>query len=199
VGLHHVITSLKEAGYINPSTNDMRVVELPTLNDENGGALAQALLEGESVRTDDIASASQCIAAEANGVPYYIHQIVDDLASKNLTADESTVRNIVKERISDPQDSWELGHFFERLNQYYRSDDLPTVNALFDAVAARAEGLGTTELIELVAAQTNTSSDDAVRRLLLLLKRDHYFIQDGEARYHFKLHLVARAWIARRA
>ena len=45
IGLHHVVTALREEGYVNSPVNDMRTVEVPPLDDGHAEALAKALIQ----------------------------------------------------------------------------------------------------------------------------------------------------------
>ncbi|MGL5033463.1 MAG: hypothetical protein ACRC6M_06640, partial [Microcystaceae cyanobacterium] len=49
IGLHHVLTKLKKAGYSNAPINDMETIEVPPLDRENAIELTIALLSGEKI------------------------------------------------------------------------------------------------------------------------------------------------------
>ena len=194
IGLHHVLTALRNAGYVNPSTNDMKTVEVGPLDRADAERLAIELLKGESVPTPDPTLAAQVIAQEAEGVPYYIHHIVDDLATTRQAASPKIIRSLVAEHLRDPQDSWELRHYFERLPRYYSQADAPLAHVILDLLAHGKQPFSVDVLFQQVQAHVKTNDIENTRTLLRLLQRDHYVIQNGDGTFQFRLRLIQRAW-----
>ena len=80
VGLHHVLSSLKEEdGYAGSPVNDMYAIEVPPLEEKYAIVLAQALIEGEKLPTEDLESTLDAITAVSDRIPFYIHHIVRHL------------------------------------------------------------------------------------------------------------------------
>jgi hypothetical protein len=77
IGLHHVLTSLKQTGYINAPTNDMHTVDVPPLSDTDASDLARQLLDGENIQPNEPEQTAQTIAGAVDNHPFYIHHIVD--------------------------------------------------------------------------------------------------------------------------
>ncbi len=198
VGLHHVLSALRTAGYVNPSTNDMKTVEVGPLEVGDAEHLAIELLKGEGVQAPDLSLAARVIAEEADNVPYYIHHIVDDLASRRQTASAEVIRAMVAGRLRDPQDSWELRHYFERIPRYYREGDSPLAYLILDSLAHSDQPLSLDALFQQVQARIKTNDAEPTRNLLRLLQRDHYVIQNSDNTFQFRLRLIRRGWTIQR-
>lgn len=198
VGLHHVLTALRNAGYINPSTNDMKTVEVGPLAVADAENLTIELLKGEAVPTPDIKLAARVIAEEAGSVPYYIHHIVDDLATNRQSASPEAIRTLVTGRLRDPQDSWELRHYFERIPRYYRETDSALAYLILDTLAHSDKPLDLDAIFQRVQARITTNDAEPTRHLLRLLQRDHYVIQNGDNTFQFRLKLIQRGWCIQR-
>jgi hypothetical protein len=194
VGLHHVIYALKNAGHINPSTNDMKTVEVMPLSVADAEGLAAALLKGEGVQATDRNLIARMIATETDGVPYYIHHVVDDMAATQQAGTEDNIRKLVENRLRDPQDSWELQHYYDRVPRYYAEEDVPIAYAILDALADVGKEADVEALFKIVKARVKLRDLEAARRLLRLLQRDHYVVQTLEDKFQFRLNLIRRAW-----
>jgi hypothetical protein len=199
VGLHHVLTALRKAGYTNPSTNDMFAVEVLPLEELDAEKLARNLLNGEQIQCSDLAAVANAISIEANCVPFFIHHLVEDVASQHLRATPEAITNIADERLRDPQDSWHLRHFVERVEQYYPAGDAKLAYAVLDALAVECKGLAFDDLFGRVKARVVTEDADALRGMLALLQRDHYLVHSAGGKFSFRLPLVGKAWRIHRA
>src|SRR5207244_1709762 len=82
IGLHNVLTSLKRAGYANDPTNDMLTIDVPPLDPTHARQLASKLLNGEGIRVREPEAVIQAIADRVDGIPYFIHHVVDQLAQR---------------------------------------------------------------------------------------------------------------------
>ncbi|MFT5129385.1 MAG: hypothetical protein ACI8W8_003007 [Rhodothermales bacterium] len=80
VGLHHVIESLKKAGYASQPTNDMEKVPIGPLSSQDSLALSLRLLEAEGLSAENIDTIAAIIALKADFVPFYIERIITRLA-----------------------------------------------------------------------------------------------------------------------
>ena len=198
IGLHHVLAALRTAGYINPSTNDMKTVEVEPLAPPDARQLAAALLQGEELAVAQPGAAATAIADEASNVPYYIHHIVDDLATQGMPVEPTVIHELVERRLRDPQDAWELRHYLERVPRYYQKELAPLANRVLDLLAHAEEPMGFSRLSQLLEGQGATPGVETIRELLRLLQRDHYVVQDAQNGYRFRLPLIQRAWRTQR-
>src|SRR5262249_54143902 len=79
IGLHHVLATINAAHIASAPVNDMFTVEVTPLAPSDAERLARALIEGEQLKTSDIAEAAETIADEADCFAFYIHHIVAGL------------------------------------------------------------------------------------------------------------------------
>jgi AAA+ ATPase superfamily predicted ATPase len=140
IGLHHVISKLKDAGYNNAPTNDMYTWDLQPLDSDDAINLAQRLLEGENVATTDRSAVATEISQQVDRIPFYIHHSI--LKLKSLC--QSISPNIVKEQIDialcDPK-PWDMDHYQDRIKTYYRDDSQKIALAILDTLAMESNGL----------------------------------------------------------
>ena len=66
IGLHHVITSLKDKKYGNAPLNDTASIDVPPLAPGDAAKLAALLVEGEGLTAHDLAKTAGSIAHEAD-------------------------------------------------------------------------------------------------------------------------------------
>ena len=105
VGIHQVIGSLRKHGYANDPTNDMRTIEVPPLEPDDGSRLAGLLLEGEGVKVvGDPGEVGREVSAAAGHIPYYIHWLVSRIRNAEIAIDSHGVRRSLLELIADPND-----------------------------------------------------------------------------------------------
>lgn len=117
IGLHHVVRSLKEANYANAPVNDMAKVEVPPLAGEDAALLASELLKGEEIQVMHEADTAAKIAAESDGVPFFIHHIVRALRNRGGEVSTADVGAVVVGQLTDANDPWELlerDHYLKR-------------------------------------------------------------------------------------
>ena len=206
IGLHHVTTALREAGHANDATNDMRSVEVPELSVEDAAFLARELLKGEELACDDPQATARQLAEEVDCIPFYVHWVVASLKDRGDVASGDLVSQVVSEALVDPQDPWHLGHYRDRLKEYYGQERLPVVLALLDDLSLAPGALALDELASRVAVRVTPDSGETAARILggdrellrgilLLLQRDHYLRQQPEdGSYRFRFPLIARWW-----
>ena len=191
IGLHHVITSLKNAGYSNAPTNDMRKIDVPPLLPEDAQTLALKLLKGEEIETDTPKQLAGEIAEAVDNCPYYIHHVVDALRLQP----ERPVGDIMSECLIASNDPWDLRHYRERIDTYYPGTE-QTVLDLLDILAATDAPLAFDEVFNrLKSRRTATDVEsETVREVLRLLREDHYITLNTESRYGFQFSVVQRWW-----
>ena len=206
IGLHHVVTSLREAGHANDATNDMKTVEVSALADCDAVDLAKKLLIGESIECEDGETTAGAIAKSVDQLPFYIQSIVSEMVSIQGKINASTVTGIVQDALVDDQDRWHLQHFYDRIPEYYGSDRVPIVHAILDELAVTAGSLALAELIDRLKVSLAPDSSNyagsilggnstPVIDLLRLLRRDHYVTQNSEdGSFQFRGTVLKRWW-----
>jgi hypothetical protein len=193
IGLHHVISSLKQAGYANAPTNDMYIEELPPLSLTDAQKLALKLLAGEEIPTDDIQGTAKAIAKAVDGIPYYIHHVVDRLKWTYGKANPAIISKFVDACLTDSLDRWDMSHYRQRIDVYYESDKRPFVLNLLDILAVANQPLQSNDLFNRLKSHVETEDSEMVRDVLTLLQRDHYVIQKSDG-YRFRFPLIGRYW-----
>jgi len=138
VGLHHVLTSLKEKSYANSPVNDMATVDVPPLAPNDAVSLALLLIDGESLPSPDKSAAAAAIAREADCFAFYIHHIVRGLKIMEWDASPENVAKVVASHLIDANDTWELLHYRERIATYYPNHE-KEVSLILDELAAQKD------------------------------------------------------------
>ena len=206
IGLHHVITALKEVGHNNDATNDMRIVEVQPLTEADAQHLALCLLEGEELECSNTEETAREIALLVDRIAFYIHYVVSELKYRGDAADIELARKIVSDALVEPQDPWHLQHYRERLDEYYGQDLLPIVLNMLDELTVEANALSFDELNSRLAACLSPEENDIVkkilsgdrellRRIIMSLQRDHYVeCRSEDGYYRFRFPLIQRWW-----
>jgi hypothetical protein len=193
IGLHHVIEALRDGGYSNPAINDLEPIDVPPLAPEDAQNLARQLIEGEALKSTDLAESARVVADETGNFPFYLQSVVLRLSIDGLSADPADVRRVVKESLRADRDPWQLRYFRDRVGVYYPNDKKVAL-AILDTVATAAAPLP----VPLIVAQVKhklEADDERVGELLKLLAQDHYVTCDDEGRYSFRFPLLCRWWI----
>jgi hypothetical protein len=194
IGLHHVISSLKQARYTNDPTNDMHIEDVPPLSAIDARNLAYELLKGGGINGEDLQGVAEEIAVVVDGNPFFIHSVVDQMMWSDNTASAETVSKIINTCLTDPQDRWHLHYYRDRLNVYYSNDERLFALNLLDMLSIADLPLHLDELFNQVKAQLATEDKEIVRDVLRLLQRDHYLIQQTDGKYCFRFSLIQRFW-----
>ena len=194
IGLHNVISSLKRVGYANEPTNDMNTVEVPPLSPTDAQELARRLLDGENIRSADPREVAKVIAGAVDGIPYYIHHVIDQIVRRGGVANRTAVNGIVNSCLTDSNDSWDMGYYSRRIPIYYLSDECPFALGLLDILSASRQPLGFDDLFNRLKSRQATENVEMTRDVLNLLQRDHYVIQQKDGRYRFRFPLIQRWW-----
>ncbi len=193
IGLHHVISSLRDSGYANDPTNDMFTDEVPPLDEKDAEHLAAVLLEGTGVQTEEPEAVAAAVAHSVDCNPYYVHYLVAKLPTDAPVTPEA-VQAVVSECLTDGSDPWHLAHYRQRIGNYYALQEQPLVLAVLDTVAASDQPLRFKDLFNLVKARVATEAAEEVRVIADLLRRDHYLQLQPGSTYDFKFPLVKRWW-----
>lgn len=193
IGLHHVLTSLKDKNYANAPVNDMARIEIEPLTQRDAEELAVKLIEGESLVSSDKDVAAVAIANEADRFPFYIHHIVRTLRVKDLPVDPDTIARVVTTQLVDSGDPWELRHYRDRIRTYYGTGSKAAI-AILDELAANREKASVTELLAMLKASSQFDDREQLLQLLYLMDRDHYLQRYGDGCYGFRFPLIRRWW-----
>ncbi len=193
IGLHHVITALKEKNYSNSPVNDMAPIDVPPLSDDDAAQLAGMLIEGENLKSPEHAAAARTIAHEADCFAFYVHHIVRGLKVHGLDATPKNIEKVVATHLVDSNDPWQLMHYRERISTYY-PDDQGTVALILDQLAVETGIASVNELLAMLKGASPFDDRDRLVRLLSLMERDHYLKRDIAGRYHFRFPLIRRWW-----
>lgn len=198
IGLHHVLSGMHDAKIATEPVNDMIAIEVAPLDTKHAQQLARDLIKGEGImcNRDAIEATTLCIAKELDGFPFYIHHVINSLSLERLAADPETVRNLIRQRLVDPTDPWELGHYRERIRIYYQSaSDAQLVALVLDCMCDLTAPCSLGDLMKNINAQSDKFSDRShVIRVLRLMERDHYLGRDTDGRLHFRFPLIQRWW-----
>jgi hypothetical protein len=151
-------------------------------------------MDGEGLQCPDPTTTADTIAREVDGWAYFIHHVVDQIKWDGRPPEPSLVAEIVTKALTDPQDAWHLGHFRERIDQYYGVDEQPLALGLLDALAVADGPLSPPDLFNGLKARVITDDDEQVRRMVISLQRDHYIVQEPDGRYRFRFSIIQRSW-----
>jgi hypothetical protein len=193
IGLHHVLTSLKDKKYGNSPVNDMAAINVPALEVADAIQLSKQLIEGEGLASPAPEIAAAAIANEADYFPFYIHHIVKALKIRGLQATPERVAEVVSSQLVDAKDPWELLHYRERIPIYY-GEDQRAVLLLLDELASKHDAAAVNELLAMLKSSSTFDDRERLLRLLSLMERDHYLDRDAEGRYRFCFPLIRRWW-----
>jgi hypothetical protein len=192
IGLHHVLSSLRDKNYGNSPVNDMAAIDVPPLEEVDAVSLAKLLIEGEALKSRDQAAAAAAIAREADCFPFYVQNIVRALKVRGLDATPENVAQVVASQLVDANDPWELLHYRERIPLYYR-DDQETVYLILDELAVR-DASAVSELLAMLKGASTFDDRERLLRILSLLERDHYLRRNQDGCFLFRFPLIRRWW-----
>jgi hypothetical protein len=193
IGLHHVLTSLKEKNYANSPVNDMATVDVPPLTEEDATQLASLLIAGENLKSPDPTNAAAAIAKEADCFAFYVHHIVRSLKLHAWEANPENVAKVVATHLTDANDPWQLLHYRERISTYYPNDQ-KQVSLILDELAAQKDQATVAELLAILKGASQFDDREHLLRLLTLMERDHYLKRNETGSYHFRFPLIRRWW-----
>jgi hypothetical protein len=191
IGLHHVVGELKAQGYRNAPTNDMPSIEVEPLGEYDAWKLAQDLLLGERIETDDIAAVSQEIASLVDGNAFYIHHSVSKLKGMSKPCTVAQVEAMLQAAVRQ-YDVWDMGYYEKRIGSYYGQQVKLALLALDELAAVTA--LSFADWWQRVAIQSSDIEKEVFRSTLNLLEQDHYICRNEVGDYRFRFALVKRYW-----
>jgi hypothetical protein len=193
IGLHHVIGKLRDAGYTNSPINDMYKLNLPPLANEDALYLAQQLLIGENIATTSITEVGNGIVEAVNGIPFYIHHVVDLLNGRSSPVGILDINTAITNALEEVN-IWELGDYEERIQKYYLESNYKLALLALDKLAISEKLLSFTELLDLAKAEIDVVDKEDFRKVLKLLEQDHYVSREVGGGYCFRFQLVKKYW-----
>ena len=195
IGFHHAVR-----GDSQGELNDLDPQRLGPLSQQEATYLAACIFRHAAAPPDYELKLAPIIAAQAQGAPYYVHQLVADvLRTHPRRCRPSDVERIVESALADPDNRWDLRHYVDRIGSYY-GDEAPLARAVLDALADDPLGLTLAEMVGRLALHRELApvGDAQIRGVIRQLEADHYLLRDGDRR-QFAFRLVRRAWIAHRS
>lgn len=198
IGIHHVVRRLRIKGHTNPALNDLQIVELPPLAGEYAVDLGRRLIDDEGIDCEAVDDVAAHISELVDGVPFFIHSIVQQLQVAGQPATKEGVERIVARFLAHEHDPWHLRHYHERLRGYYGETSSRAALLVLDEFAASAEPLTASQVhksLRSVASSTVRIGDlDELRDLLQRLAQDHYLSRAEDGRYSFRFPMIRRWW-----
>jgi len=193
IGLHHVLTSLKDKNYGNSPVNDMASIDVPPLEQNDAVHLATLLIDGERLSSPDKRAAATAIAHEADCFAFYVHHIVRGLKVQGADATPENVARVVALHLIDSNDPWQLIHYRERISTYYPADQ-KAVALILDHLAVEQGTVSVSDLLFMLKGASQFDDRERLVRLLSLMERDHYLKRDANGHFHFRFPLIRRWW-----
>ena len=204
IGLHHVISNLREQDYPNSPKNDMYTVEVPPLSRKDAIELAKRLIQGEGLGDDPDDACARAIADSVDCFAFYIHHLVDAMVDQELAPTPETAQELIDAAIVDPVDRWELRNYRERLDSYYGAL-AGTASLVLDLIAEQQPVVIEELLTQMRLRGMNRlnasgramleEGEDALRKLLWRLLQDHYLLREGDGGYRFRFEVIRRWWL----
>ena len=192
VGLHHVLTELRTAGYVGSPLNHMERIAPGPLSQADGKKLAAALLRGAALSCADVNACAGVVAAAAGNVPFYIHKIVA-LLPRTVQVNPGAIETTIRGELAHPDNDWDFAHYRTRVPIYYGADE-KLVLAVLDVIAAADAALPLDEIRKRVSAGIPFDDREKLLAMLKLLAQDHYLERGQDGHYAFRFPLIRRWW-----
>ena len=196
IGLHHIIKNLQKAGYSNDPTNDMYPIEGQPLSLDTAIELAIDLLRGESIPVFNLQKTAEDIALAVDGIPFYIHHLVNQFKDADSEITEEDIFRTVDECLRSPLNLWKMDHYRERIDNYYSQEQKPYALEILDTLSINPP-TSFTRLWQYLKTEPDTKDKEMARTVLRLLMKDYYLIQEDNlsgSLYTFRYRLVQRYW-----
>lgn len=199
LGLHHILSALENANYQNAPINDLKTLEVGPLSEEFATELAHRLLVGMDVSCGDPEALALHIARITDGMPFYIQNLVGDLALSIETCTPEIADRLLTQRLRDLSDPWDLGYYKRRIDTHYQAANIPIALGFLDQLALTENPLTLVDLRAGLDPQKGVAEEEAALRTMELLGKDHYITQDEDGAFQFRYPLIARAWVYKRS
>lgn len=194
IGLHHVVATLKKAGYKGEPINDMYPVDVPPLSEADATELACKLLQGENILTSNLKATGVAIAQAVDCIPFYIQHLVKRLKLRGGMVEVANINEIIDECLLDPLNPWKMEHYRERIDVYYNDEQRLYALYLLDILAASAQPLLFDEVLNRLRLEPKTQDKEIARTVLGLLERDYYIVRHSDKKFRFRYPLIKRYW-----
>ena len=194
IGLHMLISTLRRSGYSNDPTNDMDMQDLDPLEPSDAANLALWLLKGESITGNNLEKTAQEIALAVDGIPHYIHHVVDQIKNLGGKTSGDIVERVVSTCLTESNDRWHMSYYRDRLDTYYDIEEKQFALRILDVLCVSKEAMTFDDLFNMVKTQIVTEDTEVVRSVLTKLRRDHYVVQNNKGNYIFRFPLIQRSW-----
>lgn len=173
VGLHHATSDFAPL-------NDLRKVRVGALEPAAGRYLVRCLLLGEGVQASDDRAVADAIYHQADGIAYYIHNLVASARRRGGVLQPQTVSQLRQQAMEDPDDPWDLRHYDRRIDDYYGGRS-KLVRHILDIYATASAPLTVTDMSAhlLAVEMSQRPSRDELLLLLEQLEADHYLLRIG--------------------
>jgi len=190
IGLHHILSDLRDENYINSPLNDMKPIAPGPLAERDGIDFAKLTLEARGVAYED--GCAEEIATLVGHVPFYIESFIDGLREgENISRGDLADR--LDRRLTDPDDDWDLPHYENRLKRYFGGHE-HLAKAVLDHLAGIDTPQSNKKILKVVDADGGKTDPEDLRTVLKLLHRDHYLEKDSKGKWAFRLAIVKRWW-----
>jgi len=194
IGLHNILSGLKESGYSNEPINDMYIFDLSPLSDKDADDLVLQLAEGEDIQLTSKEEMARKIAKAVDNIPYYIHHVMDHAFDLEEALDETGLNTIILRGLTQARDAWDMRHYHDRISDYYKPEQQITARYLLDIFSLSDHALSLNDLVNQLSAKTEKTDEEEVRVVLRLLLQDHYIYQDLDGKYCFQYTLIQKWW-----
>ncbi len=206
IGLHHVVTDLKQGTLASEPLNDMPLVEIRALSEPDAITLADRLLREESVNvpTNDHHAILKRLVHLTDCVPFYIEAVCSRLGEVEESINISRVNETVQYQLTSDHDPWEMEHFRDRIGTYYagKIDDTlgakiwneDIARAILDHLAVMHEPQSIDQILAVVKSKFRITDRNHIVEMLRSLALDHYLVSDTAKRYSFRFPLIQSWW-----
>jgi len=206
VGLHHVVSEIKQSTLASQPVNDMPIVDIRELDKEDAFALAKNILKEEEVEISEseYQKSLRTIIALADYIPFYIEAVCTKLGEIDSVVNPKLITELVNNQLFGDNDPWEMEHFRSRIEVYYPgvlkvSDNKPInkavfVRALLDHLALNEKTESIDQIYQAMKSRFPIDDKQVVIQLLKSLAQDHYLTTNSELEYEFRFALIKDWW-----
>jgi hypothetical protein len=175
--------------------NDLLPIRVGPLERDDACYLARCLLAGTpgvSVPQSQQKQVCERLADVTNGIPFYLHHLVRDIARRRTEATPDAIDGLVTAAIESPEDPWHLRHYSDRLDSYY-GDEAPLIALILDQFAA-AGALTVDAMVRHLRTIGHRRDREDLVDLVHLLERDYYVRRNPDGTDEFASELLRRYW-----
>lgn len=206
IGLHHVVSDLRQEKIASEPVNDMPLIEIHSLAEQDGIKLARRLLGDEAVCLDEPLREVVClqIAKSTDSVPFYIEAVCMYLADQEEPINSVAVDKAVLSQLTNDHDPWEMEHFRTRLETYYEGTVKVASNetvanaviarAVLDHLAVTTDPQSIDQVWSAMTSQFSLTEKNHLIHLLRSLTLDHYLVCNTDKQYAFRFPLIRHWW-----